>query len=61
MAPLAVTHLFGENCDVIVEGVGGADVAVIGHAVEVGLGEGGDVAVIGHARELGVEIGRAHV
>ena len=54
MAPQGVTHLFGEDGDVIVEGVGGADVAVIGHAGEVGVGEGGDVAVIGHAREMGV-------
>lgn len=41
----AVIHLFSKRGDVVVEGVGGADVAVIGHAGEVGGGwEGGGVS-----------------
>lgn len=39
------SHLLGKRGDVIVEGLGGAHVAVIGHAGEVGVGrEGGGVS-----------------
>lgn len=41
----AVTRLLCEGSDVVVEGVGGAHVAVVGHAREVGGGgEGGGVS-----------------
>lgn len=36
-SPVA-SHLLGKGGDVIVEGLGGAHVAVIGHAGEVGVG-----------------------
>lgn len=45
MARTAVAHLLSKRGDVVVEGLGGADVAVIGHAREVGGGrEGGRVS-----------------
>lgn len=40
-----VTHLLSKGRNVIIEGLGGADVTVIGHSGEVGVGrEGGGVS-----------------
>lgn len=45
LAVSAVTHLLGEGGNIIIEGIGGAYVAVIGHAGHVGgAWEGGGVS-----------------